>query len=174
MKKSNLKILNILSRYSILLIVGIFSTSIFYYIFYLLTIYPVYFLLKIFFNISLASNIIFAGTIPIEIISACVASSAYYLLFILNLSTPGIKTNTRIKIFLFSFLSFLIINILRIFFLSILLISGNSLFDITHKIFWYVGSILFIVGIWFLSVKLFRIKEIPFYSDIKSLLRKKH
>ena len=45
-------------------------------------------------------------------------------------------------------------------------------FDITHKIFWYSLSILFVVGIWFLEVKLFKIKSIPFYSDIISVYKK--
>ena len=48
-------------------------------------------------------------------------------------------------------------------------ISGSSLFDITHKLFWYFGSIIFVVGIWFIEVKYFKLKEIPFYSDIKLL-----
>jgi len=74
---------------------------------------------------------------------------------------------------LFSFLTFLIVNILRIFFLSIMAISGSNFFDLTHAIFWYGLSTLFVVVIWFTEVKIFRIKTIPFYSDIKFLLRQK-
>jgi hypothetical protein len=59
---------------------------------------------------------------------------------------------------------------LRIFILSILFVSGISFFDFAHKSFWYVGSIVFVVLIWFLGVKLFKIESIPFYSDIKFLL----
>lgn len=163
-------------RYSPLIIVGIFSAQIFYFLFLNLTLYPVYFLLKIFFNLSLEANVIWINSISIEIIEACVAGSAYFLLLILNLSTPGIKLKKRISLMLFSFSVFLAVNILRIFFLSIMLISGNSFFDITHKIFWYAGSTIFVVGIWFLSVKIFKIKKIPLYSDIKMLynLRKIH
>lgn len=171
MKKKKF-ILDIITRYSLLIIIGIIGLDIFYFLFSALTIYPVFFLLSLFFNVSLTSNVIWINSIPIEIIGACVAGSAYYLLLILNLSTPEIKLSKRIQMLFLSFLSFLIINILRIFFLSILLISGTSLFDITHKIFWYAGSTIFLVGIWFLNVKLFKIKKIPFYSDIKSLLKK--
>jgi exosortase/archaeosortase family protein len=167
MKRGFLK--DIILRYLTLAIIGIFSMQIFYFIFLPLTLYPVYFLLKSLFNLSLISNIIWIGNFPIEIIGACVAGSAYSLLLILNLSTREIKIKKRILILFLSFLSFLIINILRIFILSIMLISGNSFFDLTHKLFWYAGSTIFIVGIWFLSVKLFRIKNIPFYSDIKKL-----
>lgn len=169
MKKDVKYALDIISRYFILVVLGILGLNIFHFIFLPLTIYPVFLLLKSFFNTSIISNIIFVNNIPIEIIGACVAGSAYFLLLILNLSTPKINLKKRMLILLFSFSSLLLLNILRIFLLSILLVSGNSFFDITHKIFWYVGSTVFVVGIWFLSVKFFKIKEIPFYSDIISL-----
>lgn len=167
MKRVDIK--NIVLRYLVLIFIGIFSTQIFHFIFFQLTFYPVYFLFQIFFNVSLSSNTLWVNAIPIEIVSACVAGSAYFLLLILNLSTPEIKLKKRIMMILFSFFTFLIINILRIFFLSFLLISKNSLFDITHKVFWYIGSTILVAGIWFLSVKIFGVKEIPFYSDIKNL-----
>lgn len=166
-KKEILK--DIFLRYLILIVLGIFSFQIFYFIFLPLTVYPVYYLLKIFFDVSLIANVMLVNGTSIEIIGACVAGSAYSLLAILNLSTPEIKIKKRILILSLSFLSFLILNLLRIFLLSILLISGNSWFDFTHKLFWYVGSTIFVVGIWFLSVKIFKIKKIPFYSDIKNL-----
>lgn len=69
----------------------------------------------------------------------------------------------------FAFLSFLIVNIIRIVLLSIIFILKPNLFDITHKLSWYIGSIVLVVGIWFIEVNKFKIKEIPFYSDIKSM-----
>ena len=173
MKRDAQKIIDVIIRYSILLVIGILGTPFFYSIFTFLTIEPVYLLLNIFFNPSLISNIITINNLPIEIIGACVAGSAYYLLLILNLSMPKIKLGKRIMLLLFSFSLLLILNILRIFLLSVLYVSQFSLFDIAHKLFWYIGSIIFVVGIWFLSVWIFKIKEIPFYSDIKSLLNKK-
>ena len=173
MKRDAQKIIDVIIRYSILLVIGILGTPFFYSIFTFLTIEPVYLLLNIFFNPSLISNIIIINNLPIEIIGACVAGSAYYLLLILNLSMPRIKLGKRIMLLLFSFSLLLILNILRIFLLSVLYVSQFSLFDIAHKLFWYVGSIVFVVGIWFLSVWIFKIKEIPFYSDIKSLFNKK-
>jgi exosortase/archaeosortase family protein len=166
MKKSFSFAFDLISRYIVLIIFGISNAAVFYFLFTSLTIYPVYFLLKLFFDASLTSNVLLIHDISIEIIGACVAGSAYYLLLILNLSTRGIKPGKRILALLFSFFSLLIVNILRIFLLSALLISGTSFFDIAHKLFWYVGSVFFVVLIWFLSVKLFRIKEIPFYSDM--------
>lgn len=170
MKKEVNSVLDIVLRYAILVITGIFNTAIFYFIFTFITIYPVYLLLKLFFDTSLLYNIIFVSSFPIEIIGTCIAGSAYYLLFMLNLSTRGIKLGKRIKFLLFSFLLLLIINILRIFLLAVLFVSGVSFFFFIHKLFWYVGSTIFVVGIWFLSVKLFKVKEIPFYSDVTFLL----
>jgi len=157
-------------RYFILLIVAIPNFWIFYFIFSSLTIYPVYFLLNLFFEASLSNNLIFIGNhIPIGIISACVAGSAYYLLLILNLSIPNIKIGKRIKMICFAFLSFLIANIIRIFLLSLIYVLKPNLFDISHKLSWYIGSIVLVVAIWFIEVKKFNIKGIPFYSDIKSI-----
>ncbi len=170
MKKEVEYLFDIISRYLILILLGVTGVNFFYLLFSTITIYPVYFLLKLFFDASLAGNTIVIGTSPIEIIGACVAGSAYYLLLILNLSTKGIELEKRIYMLLFSFSSLLVINILRIFFLSVIFASGFSFFDVTHKLFWYVGSTVFVVGIWFLSVKMFKVKEIPVYSDIAFLL----
>lgn len=169
MKKRIHPILDIFFRYFFLILFGIFSNKIFYFIFSSLTIYPVYFLLNLFFDASLKYNVILINYSPIEIIGPCIAGSAYYLLLILNLSTKGIELKKRAWLFILTSLSFLMVNILRIFVLSILFINGFSLFDMAHKLFWYLGSIIFVVGIWFFWVKVLKIKEVPFYSDIKFL-----
>lgn len=150
-----------------LILFGI-SLSLFYKIFLPLTLWPVYFLLRIFYDVFITGNILSVVGIKIELINACIAGSAYYLLLVLNLTT-NMKARQRFYSIIFSFSSFLILNILRIFFLSILYIKNFVFFDITHKLFWYALSVLFVVGIWFLTVKLFKIKNIPVYSDIKML-----
>ena len=171
MKRDDRSIFGIFARYLILIIAAFPNLWIFYFMFFPLTVYPVYFLLNLFFDASLISGtvILINQQIPIEIIDACVAGSAYYLLLILNLTTRKVKTKTRINMVLFAFTSFLIINIARIFLLSLLAISGSSFFDITHIVFWYLLSTIFVVGIWFMQVKFFKINEIPLYSDIKFL-----
>ena len=173
MKKVSKQFLDIIIRYAILVLVAIPGLWIFYFIFTPLTVYPVYFLLNLFFVASLSGNVInIINIISIEMIPACIAGSAYYLLLILNLSIQKLNLKKRSNLILFTFLFFLIMNILRVFLLSLLAISGSPWFDITHKIFWYVGSIIFVIGIWFAGVKLFRIREIPFYSDIRFLYKK--
>lgn len=171
MKRISKNIANIFVRYAILVIIALPNLWLFYFVFTPLTVYPVYFLLNLFFDASLTGSVItLAGSFPIALIGACIAGSAYYLLLILNLSTPKIKLQKRLNIIFLSFVAFLVINILRIFLLSIMAFSGSSLFDITHRLFWYLGSVVFVVGIWFFMVKSFKLKEIPFYSDIKFLI----
>ena len=162
---------SLIIRYFLLVFLSLSNLYIFYLILTPLTVYPVYFLLSIFFNVSLQLNTIFINGFAIEIISACVAGSAYYLLLILNLSIPKIAFKKRLKMVLFAFSSLLILNILRIFLLVYVLLISPFLFDITHKIFWYLISIFFVVGIWFIEVKLFKIKQIPVYSDVKFLIK---
>ncbi len=170
MKKARKHFKNILIRYLILILIAIPNLWIFYFVFTPLTIYPVYVLLGLFFEPFLSGvTITIADCFNIEIIGACVSGAGYYLLLILNLSTPKIKFNKRMKMIFLSFGCFLILNIARIFFLSIAYINGYSWFDFTHKLFWYLGSSIFVVGIWFAEVKLFKIKQIPFYSDLKFL-----
>lgn len=166
--KTSFNSYDLIVRYSILIILGIFII-VFYKIFAPLTIYPVYFILNLFYNASFSGNIFLINGIVIEIIEACIASSAYYLFVILNLSTPSIKFNKRINMLLMAFLFFLVLNVLRIVFLSVLYLSGSGLFDFTHELFWYLISVVFVVGIWFFQVKHYRIKAIPFYSDLRNI-----
>jgi len=165
-KKKN-GFLDLIVRYLILVLVAIPNLWLFYLVFTPLTAYPVYWLLGLFYDTSLLNNniILVNHTISIELVRACIAGSAYYLLLILNLSTPEIKVKKRIKMIALSFFVFFIVNILRIFSLSLVAVAGSSFFDITHTIFWYALSTVFVVAIWFAEVRIFRIKEIPFYSD---------
>ncbi len=154
-------------RYIILLIIAV-SIGFFYNILIPITTYTSFFLLKIFFKDILinSTTILINKNFFIEIIPACASASAYLLLLILNLS---VKMNYKKRIFslIFSFLLLFAVNILRIILLSIMFVNKMSVFDFTHRLSWYFLSIIFVIVIWFLSVKIFKIKEIPFYSDLK-------
>ncbi|MCX6749697.1 MAG: pacearchaeosortase [Candidatus Pacearchaeota archaeon] len=167
-------VLGIIVRYAILILVAIPNLWLFYKVFTPLTVYPLYLLLSIFYDVSILNSTILLinQSIPIELIGACVAGSAYYLLLILNLSTREISLKKRIKMLLWAFGAFLVLNILRIFLLSLLVISNSKFLEITHKIFWYALSTIFVVAIWFAEAKAFKIKSIPFYSDIRFLYKK--
>ncbi|MDP2925600.1 MAG: pacearchaeosortase [Nanoarchaeota archaeon] len=165
------KILRIPLRYLILLAI-MFSLPLIYKIITPLTIYPVFYILKLFYsNVSSLNDLIIINLKTyVKIIPACVAGSAYLLLLILNLTLPmGIMK--RIYFILLSFLMLLIINIIRIVLFIILYHNDFTYFDLTHKFFWYFLSTLFVVMIWFVSVKIFKVKDIPFYSDAKVLIR---
>jgi len=161
----------ILSRYLILLTL-MFSTPLIYKIFLPLTVYSSANILRAFYEVAINNNIIIINfLILIEIIPACVAASAYLLLLLLNLSVP-MNARKRIYSILISFLLFFILNILRIVFLSMLLVNNFAFFDLTHKLFWYFLSTLFVILIWFFIVKIFSIKEIPIYSDLRLLIKR--
>lgn len=169
MKKEKINFYDILIRYIILIIIAIPNLFIFYFIFTPLTLYPVYWILSLFYATFLDGTTIFIKSLPIELVDACIAGAAYYLLLILNLSVPEIKFSKRLKMILFAFVSLLVLNIIRIVLLSFMYISGSQFFDFTHKLFWYAISIIFVVAIWFYEVKIFKIKNIPVYTDLKNL-----
>jgi len=167
MKKHIKKLLNIYFRYILLLLLA-FLLPLFYKILIPLTVYSVYLILNIFYNPVIMNNTIIIENSGIEIINACVAGSAYLLLLILNLSTP-MKKRTRILSIIFSLIILFLLNIFRI--LILYPLNQTPYFDITHKFFWYFLSTIFVFLIWILTIKIFKIKKIPIYSDIKYLIK---
>ncbi len=186
----------IFARYFSLIILGISNLFIFYFIFTPLTFYPSYWLIhliygasisqsaatqvcssitsltffpELFSNIACIDTTIFFKGYYASIIPACIAGAAYYLLTILNLTTP-MPQKTRIKSFLFVLTSFLILNILRITLFAVLFVEkGYAFFDAAHIAAWYFGSTALIAVIWFANITIFKIKAIPVYTDLKNL-----
>jgi len=166
---SNKKLILIVLRYIILLAL-VLNSYLIYKIFTPLTVYFSVIFLRLFYSVMVFGNqILINQTKIIEIIPSCVAGSAYVLLLILNLFV-AMKLRQRIYSILLSFGLLFIFNILRIFILSVLLVNNSEFFYITHKFFWYVLSTIFVVGIWFLTIKIFKIKETPIISDIKCFI----
>jgi exosortase/archaeosortase family protein len=167
------EMLNLVLRYSSILIIALFFSfsSFIPKLILKITIYPLNFLLSLFYDSNIFGSFIIVNSTSIELITACLAVSAYLLLIILNLITPMTKKQ-RLYSLIFTTLSLLVVNILRIFFLTILLINNFIYFDLIHKFFWYFLSIIFVLGLWFLSVYLFKIKAIPAYTDIKRLIKR--
>jgi len=164
--------LDLFARYLLLIIAPLSNFYIFYAIFTPLTIYPAYYLFSSLFETTLVADVITVnGCFSMEIVGACVGGSAYFLLLIFNLATPGIRILKRISLLFLSFLAFLVLNILRIFVLGMLFVNGSTYLDVSHKLFWYFGSVFFVTAIWFLQVKLFKIDAIPFYSDFSSVYK---
>ncbi len=156
-------------RYALALVLSFKELYIFYLIFTPLTLYLSLFILKLFYEVSITGNLLLVNGSSLEFVRACVAGGAYYLLLALNLTTPHIKAVKRVKIFLFTSLLLLAMNVLRVVILSSLFIQSSIYFEITHKIFWFFVSTLYVLLIWILAVRIFRIKDIPVYSDFLSL-----
>ncbi len=165
------EVFDVLARYTLVLASALNNLGIFYLAFAPLTIYPVFWILNIFYSASLSGNIImiYSGSsgLGIELVDACIAGFAYFLLFALNLATRGIKLKTRALSMLFSFAAFLLLNIIRIVVLSVLYLNNYAYFGIVHSLLWNVLSTLLVAAIWFLSAWLFRVKEFPGYSDLR-------
>lgn len=166
-KKKDIKFYRLMSRYIILLAFGI-GISLFYEVFTPLTIYPVYAILSIFYDAFLYETLIIINGYGIEIVGACIAGSAYFLLLALNLAIP-MKPKTRANSILFLFGSLLIINILRIVIFGTLFVGEFTLYDELHLLVWYFMSGIIIFILWVANIKIFNIKEIPGYTDMKLL-----
>ena len=160
------------ARLALALLLSLGSLAIFYAVFSPITIYPSYWLISQFYPIDKIGNYFYYGDYIIAIIDACVAGAAYYLLAALNLTTKGLAIWTRVKAFAFGALALLALNVFRIVLLTLVLFSqGKNSFNQIHISFWIIGSTLFVAGIWILTTKIFRIKEVPVYSDLMEVLR---
>lgn len=184
------KISFIFYRYLFIFLIGLGNLFIFYLIFTPLTVYPSFLsislfkeatliegiktencdLLKCTFleNVACVKNGILLNNALANIVPACIAGSAYYLLIILNLSLP-LSLKKRIRSLCFTIGSFLLLNIIRISILAINFSESNA-FNIIHKTSWYFGSTIMVVLIWFINIKLFNIKSIPIYTDFNTII----
>jgi len=160
-------------RYGLLLVLGVPNLFLFYFIFTPLTTYPVFAILKLIDPsaalISLTNPSISFNGIIATLVPACIAGAAYYFLMVLNLSTP-MPIKKRIWSLVFLFGSFLVLNIIRIVIFANLYANDVPGTSFTHTATWYFGSTLLLLVIWFSNVHLFRIKHIPLYSDIRSII----
>lgn len=168
------QIFGLVVRYLFLVLLVFSGYNIIYFILGKVTIYPSLWLLKlVYHSTSLlpGTNTLFVSGYYIDIIEACIAVAAYYLLLFLNLTTH-MTIQKRVKSIIFLVFSFLILNVLRIVIFSIFFLSGYAFFSVAHTITWYIGSTLLVAFIWFVNAWMFKIREIPVYSDIISLIRK--
>ena len=162
--------IGLFSRYILLLLLGAFNLWIIYAIFTPLTVYSVFgFLKSIDSNTSLLiGNVVAFRGVDAQLLPSCIAGSAYYLLLILNLTTP-MKLTKRLGNISFLMFIFLLFNILRILIFIGLAANGSPYFDQAHQFVWNFGSTIMVVAVWFFSAYIFKIESIPIYSDIKNL-----
>lgn len=125
------------------------------------------------YNPVLVADSLIIGKDTLMFVPACIATSAYYLLAILILFTKDINFKRMLKIFVFGALVIFVANILRIDMLIIAFIEfGVDFFNKLHLLLWKFLSTIFVVVLWIFLAKKFKIKTIPFYSDLKYLMKK--
>jgi len=167
MKKDSKKTINLFSRYIAILIFGAGNLYLIYKIFTPLTVHTTNLFLKIFTQTTLVGNTIHLNQSIIEIAPPCVVGSAFYLLLVLFFSVADVKPKTRTYAILTALSVFFALNIIRILILTPLI--ATTYFETIHWMFWHVISTLFVAGTYIVTVKTYKIKSIPFYSDIKYL-----
>jgi len=155
----------IMARYLLILLFSLFYSGL-YVILAPLTIYFSYFLISLLYPAGLSGNVISFNGKEIELIDACISGLAYLLLLVLNLSVE-MRLKRRFRALAFSLGMFFAFNCLRIVLLSLALAS--SFFSYLHAFFWYFGSIIAVLAIWIMEIRIFRIKDIPFISDMMRL-----
>lgn len=166
MNKQSKRILGLFSRYFILLLAGMGNLYIFYKILTPLTVQSVGVILSLFTKTITVGNLILVKGVIIEIVPACVAGAAFYLMFLLIFSTAEVKPK-RLFALVTATIMLLSLNIIRIVFLT--LIVDKAYFSATHWILWHFASTIFVVAIWLFIIKIYKIKATPIYSDIKYL-----
>ncbi|MEK6871644.1 MAG: pacearchaeosortase [Nanoarchaeota archaeon] len=165
------KIVLISLRYLFLLAI-VFALPILYTLLTVPTVFPVLILLKLMYTqVEFIEPIIIIDAVTfIEIVPACIAGSAYLLLIILNFSIP-LHLRKRMHVLFFSLAMFFILNVTRIILLSIWYHEKFSFFNSVHLVLWYVLSTILVIAIWLFTIKIFSIKEIPFYTDLMQLIK---
>jgi exosortase/archaeosortase family protein len=172
MKREDKRIILIFVRYLLLAFLSLFIYSNYFYKALLfLTSFLIKSIFSIFYRTIWDSKFIYIQDLKIEIIPACLGISAFFLLIILNFTTP-MNIKKRIYILILSFVSLFLFNILRIVTLIIILLNKNDFFEAVHKFSWYFLSTLFVILLWFFTNKIFKSKDIPIYIDFKEVFAK--
>ena len=109
--------------------------------------------------------------VSVRIIELCVTASAYYTMAILTIITKDISILKRAALFLLGALLIFIMNLVRIFILIYILANNGDLFRSLHQTFWFLLSFVYVALAWILLSKVFKVENIPIYSDIKFLLQ---
>jgi exosortase/archaeosortase family protein len=138
------------------------------------TMYLAYAPLKLLgYNISITGTLIHIGDHTLRFISACTATSAYYLLAILILLTKDMSLKKGIKIFITGSLLILAMNVIRMDILLVVLEEkGINMFQSLHLVFWEIVSSVYVAAVWIFMIKKYKVKTIPALSDIQTLYAK--
>jgi len=157
----------------VLRVVTAFAVLMGYPLFYVilapLTLHFSYFFFSIFQPSALIGDTIQTQTASFKFIPACVAASAYILLAMLVFLTKDIPWNERLQMIVYGSLAILAFNILRIELLLLTFFKLETAFDTIHLFVWKFMSTAFVVLLWLGLAKLYKVKAIPVYSDLKHI-----
>ncbi len=171
MNRVTIELRNIFVRYFMIVIFGLGNLWLVYRLVTPLTIYGSGYLLSIFYDVSIFGSVLLIEGLKFEIVNACVAGSAYYLLFVLAFSTKVNAWKRSLQLVLIGWGMLLVFNIGRIIVLINMGIGGSDYFDIVHKVFWYGLSTVFVLVAWFFSAYILKVKGIPVYSDFRYIIK---
>lgn len=120
------------------------------------------------FSVSYAISIL-GGEATINVVKYCVIASAYNLLAWLCIITMGIALWKRVLMFLIGSALIFGMNIVRIVLLIITLLENHDAYQTAHFVLNFLLSVVYVIIIWVLLSFLFKVKAVPFLSDIKFL-----
>ena len=144
----------------------------FYFIFLPLTIYAC-FLALFFYHPIISQQTLIINQKSFLFIEACIASTAYWFLWVLTMLTRDIDFITRVKLIFTSFTLFFFMNVLRIVILILISLHyGQAAFDTVHLLFWNFVSGIYLALVWIITIKIHNIHSIPLYDDLKYLYKK--
>lgn len=112
---------------------------------------------------------ILGGEATVNVVKYCVTASAYYLLALFCIITLSVALWKRVLMFLIGSALIFAMNIARIVVLIITLLNNRGIFKAAHFALGLFLSVGYVILIWVLLSFLFRVKTVPFYSDIKFL-----
>jgi exosortase/archaeosortase family protein len=158
---------NIFTRYLIVLTLGLGNFYILSKILTKPTIHATYKIMRILTPAILNQDTIQTNFVTIQLVPACIAISAFYLLIFLLLATANIELKTRIKAILAATITLLVLNVTRILLLTTII--NKPYFEIIHWTLWHILSTILVVTIYIAVIKLYKIKSIPVYDDLKYL-----
>ncbi len=140
-----------------------------------LTIFATSFFLQIGYDPIIIGQTIIIKEKTFRIIEACIASGAYYLLWILIMLTRDITWKQRRKLFIVCWSSLLIFNLARIIGLIVIADKGGwDAFNTVHLLLWKFVAGIAVAIIWISAISFYKIKSIPVYDDLKWLLQQSY
>jgi exosortase/archaeosortase family protein len=138
-----------------------------------LTIAGAYVLSSIFYKTSWLGINLFVNGHTFVFVEACIATMAYYLVWLLIMLTKDISLKKRIYMVLTGFALIFLMNLLRIIILIVIFFNLDiNYFESIHFFFWAFISGIYVALVWIVIVLVFKIKSIPAVDDIKFLYKK--